>query len=80
MTRPRAARNFATIRARMVELRRERERAEAAETELQGDRPTHRARSVRWPSSEMSEEPGQVRQPGSGTPLDRDKAWSARRA
>jgi hypothetical protein len=41
MTRPRAADDFATIRARMVELRRERERAEAAETELQGDPPTH---------------------------------------
>jgi hypothetical protein len=42
MTRPRAADNFATIRARMVELRRELERAEAAETELQGDPPTRR--------------------------------------
>jgi hypothetical protein len=79
MTRPRSADDFATIRARMVELHRERERAEAAETELQGDPPTHRARSVRWPPSEMSEEPGQVRQRGSGTPLHRDRAWSARR-
>jgi hypothetical protein len=60
MTRPRSADDFATIRARMVELRRERERAEAAERELQGDPPTHRARSVRWPPCE---EPGQVRQP-----------------
>ena len=30
MTRPRSADDFATIRARMVELRRERERAEAS--------------------------------------------------
>ena len=58
MTRPRSADDFATIRARMVELRRERERAEAAERELQGDPPTHRARNVRWPPSEMSEEAG----------------------
>src|SRR5215469_6935611 len=33
MNRPRAADDFAAIRARMVELRRERERAEAAEGE-----------------------------------------------
>jgi hypothetical protein len=79
MTRPRAADDFATIRARMKELRLERERAEAAESELEGDPPTHRARSVRWPPPEISEEPGRVHQPGSGTPLDRDRAWSARR-
>ena len=41
MTRPRAADDFAAIRARMKELRYERERAEAAEIELRGDpRPT----------------------------------------
>ena len=65
MTRPRAVDDFATIRARMVELRRERERAEAAERELQGDPPTHRARSVRWPPSEISGGTGRVRQSGS---------------
>ena len=37
MTRPRAADDFAAIRARMKELRYERERAEAAEIELRGD-------------------------------------------
>jgi len=37
MTQPRAADDFAMIRARMKELRRERERAEAAEIELRGD-------------------------------------------
>jgi hypothetical protein len=58
MTRPRSADDFAAIRARMKELRLERERAEAAESELEGDPPMHRARSGRWPPSEMSEEPG----------------------
>jgi hypothetical protein len=79
MTRPRAADDFATIRARMKELRLERGRAEAAESELEGDPATHRAQSVRRPPPEISEEPGRVHQPGSGTPLDRDRAWSARR-
>ena len=79
MTRPRVADDFATIRARMKELRLERGRAEAAESELEGDPLTHRARSEGWPPSEMSEEPERVHQPGSGTPLDRDRAWLARR-
>jgi hypothetical protein len=78
MTRPRATDDFSAIRARMEELRRERVGAQAAESDLR-DPPMYRARSVRWPPSEMSEEPGRVRQPGSGTPLDRDRAWSARR-
>ena len=72
MTRPPIADDFATIRARMKELRLERER-------LEWDPPMHRDRSKRWPSPEISEEPGRVHQPGSGTPLDRDRAWSARR-
>jgi hypothetical protein len=79
VNRPRAADDFAAIRARMEELRLERERAEAAESELEGDPPTHRARSVRWPPSEISAGTGRVHQPGSGAPLDRDRAWSARR-
>jgi hypothetical protein len=37
MTQPRAADDFAMIRARMKELRRERARAEAAESKLQSD-------------------------------------------
>jgi hypothetical protein len=64
MTRPRAVDDFATIRARMVELRRERERAEAAESDLQRDPPMHRARSERWPPSEISAGTGRVRQSG----------------
>jgi hypothetical protein len=79
VNRPRTADDFVTIRARMKELRLERERAEAAESELEGDPPTHRARSVRWPPSEMSEEPGRVHQPGSDTQLGRDRAWRVRR-
>ena len=64
MNRPRSADDFATIRARMKELRNERERAEAAEGELHGDQPTHRARRKGWPAEEISEEPERVRQSG----------------
>jgi hypothetical protein len=49
VTRPRAADDFATIRARMEELRREREGAQVTEGELQQNPPLHRARSLRWP-------------------------------
>jgi hypothetical protein len=64
VNRPRAADDFATIRARMEELRREREGAQAAESDLQRDPPMPRARSVRWPPSESSAGPGRSRQPG----------------
>jgi hypothetical protein len=64
MTRPRAADDFTTIRARMEELRREREGAEAAEGELQQNHPMYRPRGARWPASEFSQEPGRVRQSG----------------
>jgi hypothetical protein len=63
VNRPRAADDFTAIRARMVELRRERERAEAAEGELHGDQPTHRARRKRWPAEDKQ--------------LDWDEPWSA---
>ena len=62
MTRPRAADDFAAIRARMKELRYERARAEAAEIELRGDPQTYRARDGRWLASETSERSGGVRQ------------------
>ena len=65
MTRPRAADDFAAIRTRMQELRREREGAQASEGELPRDPPTPRARSDRWPPREIGEEPGRVRQSGS---------------
>jgi hypothetical protein len=64
MTRPRAADDFSAIRARMEELRRERDGAHAAESELQQDQPMHRARSERWPPSEISTGTGRVRQSG----------------
>ena len=64
MTQPRAADDFAMIRARMKELRRERERAEAAESELHRDPAINRSRSVRAGLSEVSSGPGRVRQSG----------------
>ena len=46
MNRPRAADDFATIRARMKELRREREGAEATDSAKQRDAPMPRVKSV----------------------------------
>jgi len=66
VNRARAADDFTTIRARMEELRREREGALAAESDLQWDSPAHRARAGRWPSSESDAELGRIRQSGSG--------------
>ena len=57
-----AADDFATIRARVEELRREREVAQAAEGELKSD--PHPARSVRWQPSEVGARAGRVRQSG----------------
>jgi hypothetical protein len=45
----------------MEELRRERERAHAAEGELERDLALRRARSVRWLPSESSSGAGRVR-------------------
>ena len=64
MTRPRAADDFATIRARMEELRREREWAKPREREAQQEPPTYRGGSTRWPPSEIGAGPGRVRQSG----------------
>ena len=64
MTRPRAADDFATIRARIEELRRERECPQATESDLQRDPPSHRARSLRSPPSEIGAAPARVRQSG----------------
>jgi hypothetical protein len=47
VNRPRAADDFPTIRARMAELRREREGAQAAEGDLEPEAPMHRARTLR---------------------------------
>jgi hypothetical protein len=64
VNRPRAADDFAAIRARMEELRREREGAQAAESEGERDLAVRRARSARWPPSETIAGPGRVRQSG----------------
>ena len=53
MTQPRAADDFAMIRARMKELRRERERAEATASELQSDPPARPARIGYWSQREV---------------------------
>ena len=45
MTRPRAADDFATIRARLEEMRREREAVQAAPGDLQEVPTTHRPRT-----------------------------------
>jgi hypothetical protein len=66
VNQPRAADDFATIRARMEELRRERKRGPAAEGDLEREAQIRRARTLRWPPSEIGAGPGRVRQSGSG--------------
>jgi hypothetical protein len=61
VTRPRAADDFATIRARMEELRQEREGTKPSEKERQRDPPMPHRNASRWPPSEISEGPGRVR-------------------
>ena len=79
MNRPRAADDFATIRARMEELRREREGAHASERNLQLNPAVRRGGTERWSPREISTEPGRVPQAGSGAQPDRDRAGWARR-
>jgi hypothetical protein len=64
MNRPRAADDFATIRARMEQLRREREAAYATEDELQSDRPIRSNRNAYWSEREIGAGPGRVRRSG----------------
>jgi hypothetical protein len=64
VTRPRAADDFATIRARLDELRREREAAQAAQSDLHSDLPMRSARNGYWSQREISVGPGRVRQSG----------------
>jgi hypothetical protein len=54
VNRPRAADDFATIRARIEELRREREGTKPREKEAQRDPPVLRGGAIRWPPSESS--------------------------
>jgi hypothetical protein len=63
VTRPRAADDFATIRARIEDLRRERERADAAGSDLKSD-PVRPGRTERWAPGEIGAAPGRVRQSG----------------
>jgi hypothetical protein len=78
VNRPRAADDFAAIRARMEELRREREAAHASEGDLQLDPLVRRGRTERWSPGEITTGPGRVRQSGSSTQPDRDRAAWAR--
>ena len=64
MNRPRAADDFATIRARMEELRREQEAAHATEGELQSDQSGRYARTAHSSQREVGAGPGRVRQSG----------------
>ena len=75
MNPPRAADDFATIRARMEELRRDREGVHASERNLQLNPSVRRGGTECWPPGE----PGRVRQAGSGAQPDRDRVWWARR-
>ena len=64
MTRPRAADDFATIRARMDELRRERETVYPPDREVQSDPPMRSTRNGYWSQREVGAGPGRVRQSG----------------
>ena len=64
MDRPRAADDFATIRAHMEELRREREGTKPSDKDAQWHTPIPRGGAIRWPPSEIGEGPGRVRQSG----------------
>ena len=78
MNRPRAADDFATIRARMEELRQEREGTEPSEKGAQRDAPMPSGGAIRSPDystvrhwfnaapSETGAGPGRVRQSGTG--------------
>ena len=61
MNRPRAADDFATIRARLEELRREREAVPTSESEFRSDPPMRSARNADWPQREVSAGPERVR-------------------
>jgi hypothetical protein len=61
MNRPRAADDFATIRARMEELRRERGAAQAPPSDMQREVPTRSTRYGYGSQREISAPSGQVR-------------------
>jgi hypothetical protein len=61
VNQPRAADDFATIRARMEELRREREGTKPSDKDAQRNPPMPRRNAIRWPPSETSARLGQAR-------------------
>ena len=65
MNRPRAADDFAAIRARMEELRREREPEHALEAEAKSDPPMRPHRNGYWSQQETGTGLDRVRPPGS---------------
>jgi hypothetical protein len=77
--RPRAADDFAAIRARMEELRREREETKRGEGDGQRDVSMSRGGAIRWVPSETSAGPGRVRQPGPHAARLREDYWSRRK-
>jgi hypothetical protein len=62
VNRPRAADDFKAIRARMEELRREREGPGPTDNDLRQAPPMQRARNVRGPQPEINSGTGRVRQ------------------
>jgi hypothetical protein len=64
MNRPRAADDFVTIRARMEQLRREREATQAPSSDLPPEPPQRYTRYGSGSQREISGAPGQVRQSG----------------
>jgi hypothetical protein len=63
VTRPRAADDFATIRARLKDLRRERERPDAAGNDLLSDPAAGRGRTDSRTRGEISAMPGRSANP-----------------
>jgi len=61
MNRPRAADDFATIRARMEELRREREAVHGSESEAKSDPPRRSYRNGYWSQQERVRQSGPIR-------------------
>ena len=70
VNRPRAADDFAAIRARLEELRREREGTKPSDKDAQRHTPIPRGGAMRWLPLEIGEGPGRVRQPGPIRSLD----------
>jgi len=64
VNRPRAADDFATIRARMEDLRREQEPAQAPPRNVPRDPPQPSTRYGYGSQQGINTEPGRVRQPG----------------